>query len=429
MGKKTVAFHTLGCKLNFSETSTIARMFTENGFERVVFGMPADVVVINTCTVTDVADKKCRQAINKAVRSSPGALVAVIGCYAQVKPENIRTIPGVDIVLDAKDKFRLLEFVESNRGIEIQKTHDVREINEFSPAWSYGDRTRTFLKVQDGCDYHCSYCTVPLARGKSRNDAISKTVELAGEISRKGVKEIILTGVNIGDFGKSTGENFFSLIRELDKVNTVDRFRISSIEPDLLTDEIISFVAGSEKFMPHFHIPLQSGSDKILKLMGRRYNRKRFEDVVSAINTMIKNCFIGVDVIVGMPGEGEDDFDETFKFLSGMELSELHVFSYSERDNTRSAGFSGKIPNEMKAIRSKILHDLSSRKLNRFYLKQVGTAAKVLFEDHNDNGLMYGFTENYIKTEIPYNRDFSNTVQTVILEEIVESGNMKVRVK
>lgn len=425
-GKK-VAFQTLGCKLNFSETSTIARMFMERGYERVAFGCDAaDVVVINTCTVTDAADKKCRLAIKKAIKLSPNAVVAVIGCYAQVKPESIRKIAGVDIVLEAKEKFKLLDYLENNQKRQGEIPCNVKEIEEFNPAWSFGDRTRTFLKVQDGCDYHCAYCTVPLARGKSRNNSVKETVALAKEISLKGVKEIVLTGVNIGDFGRTSGEDFYSLIRELDKVDQIERFRISSIEPNLLTEEIVSFVASSEKFMPHFHIPLQSGSDKILQLMGRRYQRETFGALVSSINHKIKHCFLGVDVIVGMPGERDEDFADTLHFLEQLKVSQLHVFSYSERQNTRSVGYSEKISSEEKKKRSKILHQLSAMKLHQFYMNQLGSDAKVLFEDFNDDGRMYGFTENYIKTEFPYNEKFVNSIKRVVLQEISESGNMKV---
>lgn len=422
--KGTIAFHTLGCKLNFSETSTIVRMFLDHGFSKVEFGMPADVVVINTCTVTDVADKKCRQAIKKAVKTSPDGIVAVIGCYAQVKPESINEIDGVDIILDAKDKFKLLDFVENKKQHKTVYSGNVLEIDEFNAAWSFGDRTRTFMKVQDGCDYHCAYCTVPLARGKSRNSSIADTLKTAEEIASKGVKEIILTGINLGDFGKTTGENFLDLIRKIEKVMGIERYRISSIEPNLLTDEIILFVAQSGKFMPHFHIPLQSGCDKILQLMGRRYDRNLFENRIINIKKLIPDCFIGVDVIVGVPGETEEDFKITYDFLEKMDISELHVFSYSERNNTRAANFTSKVSSSERKERSKRLHDLSAQKLISFYNHYIGTEFNVLFEDYNDKGIMYGFTENYIKTETVFESSLTNTIRKVKLKGISPKGNM-----
>lgn len=429
----TIAFHTLGCKLNFSETSTIVRMFLDQGFSKVEFGLPADVVLINTCTVTDVADKKCRQAIKKAVKSSPDGIVAVIGCYAQVKPESISKIEGVDIILDAKDKFKLMEFVNNKKQacppkdkVKNINASNVNEINEFYVAWSFGDRTRTFMKVQDGCDYHCAYCTVPLARGKSRNNSIAETIKTAEEIASKGVKEIILTGINLGDFGRTTGENFLNLIKEIEKVSGIERFRISSIEPNLLTDEIILFVANSQKFMPHFHIPLQSGCNKILQLMGRRYDINLFENRINSIKKLIPDCFIGIDVIVGVPGETDNDFLETYNYIRNLDVSELHVFTYSERNNTRAAGFTDKVSSDDKKERSKQLHALSTEKRTKFYNLHLGKEFKVLFEDHNDGGLMYGFTENYIKAETRYKDSLANSITRVKLSRLSKKENMLV---
>lgn len=425
---KTVSFHTLGCKLNFSETSTISRMFTENGYERVDFNRKADVVVINTCSVTDVADKKCRQAIKKAVRNSPDAIVAVIGCYAQLSPENIEKIEGVDIVLDTKDKFRLFEYIENFNNKNVVKNSAILEVEEFQPSWSYGDRTRTFLKVQDGCDYKCAYCTIPLARGKSRNNSVQKTVETVKTIASKGVREVILTGINLGDFGRSTGESFYELIREVEKVEGISRYRISSVEPNLLSDEIIEFVANSEKFMPHFHIPLQSGSNKVLQLMGRRYNAELFTGRIEKVKALIPHCYIGVDVIVGVPGETTELFAETRVLLENLDISELHVFSYSERKNTRASEFQGKVDADEKKNRSKILLALSENKMRNFYEKYSGKNAVVLFEDFNDNGVMYGYTENYIKTQTSYKADISNKLVNVRLGNINSAGNAEVEI-
>jgi threonylcarbamoyladenosine tRNA methylthiotransferase MtaB len=333
---KKVAFHTLGCKLNFSESSTIARDFTEKGYKRVSFSEHADVYVINTCTVTDMADKKCKQAVKKVIRQNPNAVVAVIGCYAQLKPEEIKNIDGVDIVLGANEKFKLFQYIENKDNIMEPVIHscEIDSVTQFDSAYSSGDRTRSFLKVQDGCNYPCTYCTIPNARGKSRNDSIENTIKQAQEIAAKGFKEIILTGVNIGDFGRTTDETFFDLIKELDKVDGIERYRISSIEPNLLNDEILEFVANSKKFLPHFHIPLQSGSNDILALMKRRYNREKFANRVEKIKQLMPNAFIGVDVIVGFPGETDEKFMETYQFIELLDISFLHVFSYSVRSGT-----------------------------------------------------------------------------------------------
>jgi threonylcarbamoyladenosine tRNA methylthiotransferase MtaB len=417
---KKVAFHTLGCKLNFSESSTIARDFTEKGYERVQFDQLADVYVINTCTVTDQADKKCRQAVKKIVKQNPNALVAVIGCYAQLKSNEIKNIPGVDIVLGANEKFNLFNYIEQKND-DHQKVEHSCEIDlvvKFDPAYSSGDRTRSFMKVQDGCNYPCTYCTIPKARGKSRNASIEDTVKQAHEIASKGFKEIVLTGVNIGDFGRSTKENFLDLIKELDKVQGIERYRISSIEPNLLIDEIIEFVSKSQKFLPHFHIPLQSGSNDILALMKRRYRREIFANRVQKIKEQMPSAFIGVDVIVGFPGETEDKFNETLDFLSNLEISFLHVFSYSVRPGTPAADMSDKISQDIIQYRSKLLHQLSDKIHHQFYLKNLHSDEIVLFEAKNENGKMYGFSRNYLKVETIYNAELINKLVSVKLEKM-----------
>ncbi len=419
---KKVAFQTLGCKLNFSETSTIARDFTGEGYERVQFNEKADVYVINTCTVTGQADKKCRQAVKKVSKQNPDAVIAVIGCYAQLKPDEISNIPGVDIVLGANEKQKLFNFIEKyeQEHNPIYHSCEINDVDTFDAAYSSGDRTRSFLKVQDGCDYPCTYCTIPKARGKSRNGTIQQIVSQAQEIAAKGYKEIILTGVNIGDFGKSTGENFYELIQALDRVEGIERYRISSIEPNLLSDEIIEFTVQSKKFLPHFHIPLQSGSNEILKQMKRRYNRERFANRVQKIKQLIPDAFIGVDVIVGFPGETEEYFNETYDFLSSLDVSFLHVFSYSERPGTESAKMKGKNNAKTIAQRSKLLHELSEQKHKAFYNRFLNTEHKVLFEAKNNRGRMHGFTENYLKVEVPYNKNLINTIKTVQLTKLIE---------
>jgi threonylcarbamoyladenosine tRNA methylthiotransferase MtaB len=414
---KKVAFHTLGCKLNFSESSTIARDFTEKGYQRVPFSEFADVYVINTCTVTDLADKKCKQAVKKVIRQNPKAVVAVIGCYAQLKPDEIKNIEGVNIVLGANEKFKLFEYIEKMETVADPIIHgcEIDTVAKFDPAYSSGDRTRSFLKIQDGCNYPCTYCTIPNARGKSRNDSIAKTVELAREIASKGFKEIILTGVNIGDFGRSTSENFFDLITALNQVEGIDRYRISSIEPNLLTDEIIRFVANSKKFLPHFHIPLQSGSDTILALMKRRYNRGLFANRLRTIKSEMPDAFIGIDVIVGFPGETHEKFEETYHFLEQSEASFLHVFSYSVRPGTPAAAMENKVDQKTIAERSRLLHQLSEQKHSAFYKQNEGKEAVVLFESKNENGKMYGFTENYLKVYCNYSDAFINQMIRVRL--------------
>ncbi len=420
-----VSFHTLGCKLNFSETSTIARSFTEKDFERVKFGENSDVVVINTCTVTGTADKKCQQAIKKAKKTSPNAYVVVTGCYAQLKSSEIAKMPEVDIVLGMQEKFNLFDKITEFKNNEIAKVYscDIEDVNQFDISHSSGDRTRSFLKIQDGCDYPCTYCTIPKARGKSRNGKISEIIEEATKIAEKGFKEIVLTGVNIGDFGKTTNETFFDLIKELDKVKGIERYRISSIEPNLLTLEIIDFVANSNKFLPHFHIPLQSGSNKLLKLMKRRYNRELFTERIEYINKIMPNAFIGIDVIVGFPGETEDDFLDTYTFLESLNISFLHVFSYSDRNGTEANAIKNKVTKSDIKLRSKKLHLLSDIKHTFFNKKNIGKEVNVLFEAANLKGSMYGFSQNYIKVEIPFDKKLVNSIVKVKIESINENEN------
>jgi len=425
---KTVAFHTLGCKLNFSETSAISRKFEEAGYQVSNFEDGADIFVLNTCSVTDFADKKCRYAVRNALRKSPDAKVVVIGCYAQLKPKEIAEIPGVDLVLGAAEKFSVLEYVESlekapSKG--LIKASEVKAANTFTEAFSFGDRTRSFLKVQDGCDYKCSFCTIPQARGKSRSDTLENAVENARRIAALGVKEIVLTGVNLGDFGNGTAviegampkkeALFIDLIKALDAVGEIERFRISSIEPNLLTDEVIEFVAGSRSFVPHFHVPLQSGSDKILKLMRRRYARDLYASRVKKIKELMPHCCIGVDVIVGFPGETEDDFMETYHFLKDLDISYLHVFTYSERANTPAAEMGDIVPMSVRKDRNERLRILSEKKKAAFYQLFEGQEMEVLFEQHNEPGMLTGFTKNYIKITIPGSSNLINTQGNVKL--------------
>lgn len=425
---KKVAFYTLGCKLNFSETSTLARQFLDGGYEKVSHHSAADIYVINTCSVTEHADKKCRQAIRKFVKQSPGAVIAVTGCYAQLKPEEIANIDGVKLVLGAAEKGGLYQKVEEIMGqnqtsAEVHSC-EIKMVDNFFKAYSLGDRTRSFLKVQDGCDYKCTYCTIPLARGKSRNVPITELTKQAEEIAAKGVKEVILTGVNIGDFGKTTGESFIDLIKSLDMVEGIERYRISSIEPNLLTDEVIAFCAQSNKFLPHFHIPLQAGTNKILGLMRRRYRREIFEDRIRQVRTMIKNPFFGIDVIVGFPGETEEDFQETYNFLQRLEPGFLHVFPYSERPNTPTIFMEGKVKDSDITDRAHRLGLLCEQLHRKFYEKNVGEEGEVLFESSNKNGRMFGFSERYIKVELPYNKNLINKIVKVRFTGISSDGNM-----
>ena len=435
---KKVAFHTLGCKLNFSETSTIARLFEEQGYLKVDFKQPSDVYVINTCSVTANADKECKQIVKSALAVSPEAYIIVVGCYAQLKPEEISNIEGVDLVLGASEKFKLLNYLNDltkKSKAEIYSC-EIEEANFFVDSYSFGDRTRVFLKVQDGCDYNCSFCTIPLARGSSRSDTIVNAVKNANDIAKQDVKEIVLTGVNLGDFGKRESgsknqesrqdkkETFFDLVKELDKVKGIERFRISSIEPNLLKDETIEFVSKSERFVPHFHIPLQSGSNKMLKAMRRRYLRELYSDRVSKIKTLMPHCCIGVDVIVGFPGETEEDFLDTYNFLNELDISYLHVFTYSERDNTDAILLKDIVPIAIRKKRNKMLRILSAKKLRHFYEQHLGETRIVLFEADNKKGFMHGFTDNYIKVKTPYNPELINQLKQVDLKELDADGSV-----
>ena len=421
---KTVAFQTLGCKLNFAETSTLARDFSSHGYAHVGIDHPADLYVINTCSVTDNANKKARKAVRRALRKSPQAKVAVIGCYAQLNPQEIADIPGVSIVAGAEDKFNLIEKIESEEliGQPVILNSEIDYVAHFHPSYSMGERTRSFLKVQDGCDYTCSFCTIPLARGKSRSADIADTLLQAREIAVTGIKEIVLTGVNVGDFGKSHGESFFELIQELDKVEGIKRYRISSIEPNLLTDEIINFTANSEKFLPHFHIPLQSGSDQVLKAMRRRYKSDLFVRRINKIKTIMPDACIGVDVIVGFPGESEENFQETYELLKQLDVSYLHVFSYSQRDNTDAVKIEPKVSQQTIAERSKILHRLSMKKKRQFYENNTGKIRQVLFETYEE-GILSGHSGNYISVSIKGNEDKVNQIIPVKLVRL-EDGEM-----
>jgi threonylcarbamoyladenosine tRNA methylthiotransferase MtaB len=428
---KKVAFYTLGCKLNFSETSTIARNFEEGGYAKVDFDDTPDIFIINTCSVTENADKKCKQLVKKALKINPSAFVAIIGCFAQLKPEEISQIPGVDLVLGANEKFNILEHIEKLDGKleETKIAYDtIKKTVDFIPAHSIGDRTRSFLKVQDGCDYFCTFCTIPLARGKSRNASISKTVVEAKKISQTDVKEVVITGVNIGDFGQGGEENLYGLVQELDKINGIDRYRISSIEPNLLNNDIIHFcLQESKHFAPHFHIPLQSGSNRLLQAMRRKYLRELYAERVEYIKSLRPDACIGVDVIVGFPGETDEEFLETYHFLNEIAVSYLHVFTYSERANTSAMKLGVPVPMSVRRERSKQLHILSDKKKRQFYEQNISNTRSVLFEHEEDNGVMYGFTENYIKVKMPYDADLVNTFQVVELTEIDRDGIMKAR--
>jgi len=416
--RRTVAFHTLGCKLNFSETSTLSRLLEGEGFEKKEFDGQADVYIINTCSVTDNADKECRQLVRRIQRRSPESLVVITGCYAQLKPKEIAEIPGVDLVLGAAEKFNLpLHLKELSKGNSARICScDIDEVNGFHSSYSINDRTRTFLKVQDGCDYNCSFCTIPMARGKSRSDSIENVLANVREVVAHGSKEIVLTGVNLGDFGKGPNgdkehaESFFELVQALEKIDGVERYRISSIEPNLLTNSIIEFVANSNKFMPHFHIPLQSGSNKILGLMRRRYKRELYAERVGLIKKLMPHCAIGVDVIVGFPGETEEDFNETFNFLHSLDISYLHVFTYSERANTKALDIKPVVPINTRHERNKKLRNLSYMKMQYFTQQHEGQIRKVLFEGHDKSGMMEGYTDNYIKVTVPHKTEWVNQV-------------------
>lgn len=433
MNGKSVAFHTLGCKLNFAETSTIARDFAEKGYDKVEFDSPADVYVINTCSVTANADKECKSIVNKAMRQNPDAYVVVVGCYAQLQPEEIAAFEGVDLVLGATEKFKVTDYLNDLTKSDGGQVHscEIDEADTFVGSYSIGERTRAFLKVQDGCDYKCTYCTIPRARGISRSDTLENVVAQAREISEKDIKEIVLTGVNIGDYGKGENGNkrhehtFLELVRELDKVEGIDRLRISSIEPNLLKDETIEFVSRSSRFVPHFHIPLQSGSNDILKKMKRRYLRELYVDRVSRIKETMPHACIGVDVIVGFPGETDEHFMETYKFLQELPISYLHVFTYSERPNTEAYEMEGVVPMDVRKKRNKMLRVLSAKKRRAFYEEQLASKRRVLFESENKGGWIHGFTENYVKVKAHWNPALANTVHEVTLSEIDEDGAVK----
>ncbi|MFM7487780.1 MAG: tRNA (N(6)-L-threonylcarbamoyladenosine(37)-C(2))-methylthiotransferase MtaB [Cytophagales bacterium] len=428
---KKVAFYTLGCKLNYSETSTISRKFEEKGYQKVDFTNTPDIFIINTCSVTENADKKCHKVVREARAISPNAYVAIIGCYAQLKPKEISEIPGVDAVLGAAEKFRLVElldgFVRPEKATVFAS--GIEEATQFNTSYSMHDRTRTFLKVQDGCDYSCSFCTIPLARGSSRSDSIQNIRATAQKIAQTDVKEVVLTGVNTGDFGIQQGERkerFIGLIKELDNLEGIERLRISSIEPNLLTDEIIEFVASAKRFVPHFHIPLQSGSNKILRLMRRRYQRELYKERVCKIKALMPHGCIGVDVIVGFPGETKEDFLETYQFLSELDISYLHVFTYSERENTLAAEMTNSVPHKERAERSKMLHILSDKKRRAFYEQNLGRTSKVLFENDVEGGKIHGFTENYVRVCTQYDPLLINEIKKVRLSSIEANGTVAV---
>ena len=430
---KKVAFYTLGCKLNFAETSTIARSFEEDGYIRVDFEDPADIYVINTCSVTENADKQFKQIVRKALKTNPKAFLAAVGCYAQLKPEELASVDGVDLVLGAKEKFNITQYIDdltkNNEG--VVHSCEIAETDFYVGSYSIGDRTRAFLKVQDGCDYKCTYCTIPMARGISRSDTIENILSNAKKISDKGIKEIVLTGVNIGDYGKGEFGNkkhehtFLELVQALDKVEGIERLRISSIEPNLIKDETIDFIAQSNSFVPHFHIPLQSGSNEILKKMKRRYLRELYVSRVAKIREVMPDACIGVDVIVGFPGETDELFLETYHFLNDLDISYLHVFTYSERDNTEAVLMDGVVPDEVRAKRSKMLRGLSAKKRNAFYESQLGKEKTVLFESDNKQGYIHGFTENYVKVKAPWDPALVNTLQKVKLTKIDVDGMVR----
>jgi len=435
--EKKVAFYTLGCKLNFSETSTIARNFVSEGFERVDFEEKADVYVINTCSVTDNADKRFKTIVKNALKKNEDAFLIAVGCYAQLKPEELAAVDGVDLVLGATEKFNVTSYINDLTKNNVGEVHscEISDADFYVGSYSIGDRTRAFLKVQDGCDYKCTYCTIPLARGISRSDTLEGVINNAKEISSKGIKEIVLTGVNIGDYGKGEFGNkkhehtFLELVKELDKVEGIHRLRISSIEPNLLKDETIDFVSKSTSFVPHFHIPLQSGSDELLKKMKRRYLRNTYSERVHRIKSVLPNACIGVDVIVGFPGETDALFLETYNYLNEIDISYLHVFTYSERPNTEAVDLDGVIPKKTRAKRSKMLRGLSAKKRRSFYENQLGNTLTALFENENKEGYINGFTENYVKVKTPWNPDLVNTLHTITLTEIDEDGLVRFNFK
>lgn len=432
---KKVAFHTLGCKLNFAETSTIARQLESAGFEKTSFDEVANIYIINTCSVTENADRECKMHVKRALKANADGLVIIVGCFAQLKPEEISKIPGVDLVLGAKEKFNILSYINNlEKNNEQGKVHscEIEETDFFVGSYSFGDRTRAFLKVQDGCDYKCTYCTIPLARGISRSDTIENVVFNAKEIAKKDIKEIVLTGVNIGDYGKGEFGNkkhqhtFLDLIEALDEVDGIERLRISSIEPNLLKDESIALVARSKKFVPHFHIPLQSGCDDLLKKMKRRYLSDLYKNRVLKIKELMPNAAIGVDVILGFPGETEAKFLETYHFIQNLPITYLHVFTYSERENTEAANMDDAVPIPVRKKRNKMMRILSEKKKMEFYQTQIGEELSVLWEHENRNGMMFGFTENYVRVQKPFDQNFCNQIEKVVLRDIDANGNVSV---
>lgn len=409
---KKVAFHTLGCKLNFAESSDLARTFTQNGYEQVSPKEFADVYIVNTCTVTQVAEKKCRNAIRQANHINPDAIIAVIGCFAQLEPQEIAKIEGVDIILGNAYKHKLFEYISNKDAFaeHWNKVEDIANVKEFVPSYSSNDRTRSFLKIQDGCDYFCTYCAIPYARGRSRSETIENTIKEAKELEKEGKKEVVLTGVNIGDFGKHNNETFFDLIKELDKIEHIERYRISSIEPNLITNEIIDFVKQSRSFLPHFHIPLQAGTNLLLERMKRKYNRELFAQRINYINQVMPNAFIAADIIVGFPGETDEEFNSTIEFINSLPLAALHVFTYSERPNSLAINFDGKVPVNIRKQRSLVLQDISNNKKKDFYQKNIGYKTKVLWESDCEKGMMFGFSDNYIRVARKFEEKYINTI-------------------
>lgn len=416
---KKVVYHTLGCKLNFAETSAIGKQLADEGFVKARAGEEADVCIINTCSVTDTADHKCRQAISRLNRLHPNAKMIVTGCYAQLKPDEIASIDGVDLVLGANEKFDILNYLKKWEDLSQTKVNrgNILKVKKFKPSISHDDRTRYFLKIQDGCDYYCSFCTIPLARGHSRSGTIAETVKMAQEVIALGAKEIVLTGVNTGEFGKRNGENFIDLLKELDKIDAVVRYRISSVEPNLMTEEIVKFVSESKRFMPHFHIPLQSGSNEVLKIMRRRYTKEVFAEKAAIIRYFLPDAFIGVDTIVGVRGESEELFNESVDFLKNLDFSQLHVFTYSERSGTKMLEIDHNVAIKERKRRSDLLHKISDEKTRDFYEKQIGKQASVLWENKRDGDLMYGFTENYVRLKRSYDKNLINTFETIIINK------------
>jgi len=422
---KKVAFHTLGCKLNFAESSSLAGIFIQNDYQQVSFKEFADVYVINTCTVTQVAEKKCRNAIRQANKINPEATIAVIGCFAQLQPKEISEIEGVDIILGNADKHKLFDYLNNKERFSEhwKEVKNIDDVKEFVPSYSTGDRTRSFLKIQDGCDYFCTYCAIPFARGRSRSDTVATTVEKAYELAKEGKKEVVLTGVNIGDFGKHQNETFFDLIKELDKVEPIKRYRISSIEPNLITEEIIDWVKKSRSFLPHFHIPLQAGTNFLLERMKRKYNRELFADRIKYINHIMPNAFIAADIIVGFPGDNEEEFASTIEFIESLPLSALHVFTYSERPNALSINFDGKIPVNIRKKHSLILQEISNKKKKEFYNRNIGYKGSILWESDNENGMMFGFTDNYIRVARIFDEKYINTITQESLDKLSNNGD------